>query len=99
MSSFNSFLQKFIFTSSIVFIAFFVGFYVFQIQGLTQHYYQAKIYQKEIKTLTNSIQNLDNQYQSLASLGQLLPKIQELGLIKVESLGYLDLGTNQMAAR
>jgi|AntAceMinimDraft_10_1070366.scaffolds.fasta_scaffold409770_1 prefoldin subunit 5 len=95
----SALLQKTIFITSLVLSIIFVGSYIAQVQRITQGCYQTKIYQREIKDLATSVQALDNQYQSANSLEQLIPKIETLGLVKIETLAYLDLGTNQMAVK
>lgn len=95
----SNLLKKVIGTVSFAFCLIFVGSYAVQMQGITQDCYQVKIYQREIKNLTASLQILDNQHQELTSLEQLIPKIETLGLVKTETLTYLSLGTNQMAVK
>ena len=73
--------------------------YVVQIQKITQNSFHTQSYQKKINQLTISLENLDNQYQNLTSLEQLMPKIESLGLIKTERIAYLNLSTNQMAVK
>ena len=100
MTYFNSnLLSKSLFIFSLLLIVAFVSSYIIQIQNLTRDYYQTKIYQKEVNQLTASVQHLDNQYQTSTSLAQLLPKIEKLGLVKIENLAYLDLSSNQMAVK
>ena len=73
--------------------------YIFQIQAIMKNSFQEKTYQQKVNALTKTVQNLDSQYQSLTSLDALTPKIQALGLVKIDKLSYLNLQTNQMAIR
>jgi len=70
-----------------------------QVQGITYHSYQVASYQSEIGELQQFIRGLDNHFQSLTTLETLSPKIEALGLVPVSNLAYLDLSTQQMAAK
>ncbi len=73
--------------------------YVVQIQTIMKDSFQEKHDQQQVNVLSNAIQDLDNQYQRLTALDELTPKIQALGLVKMNKLSYLNLSTNQMAIR
>ncbi len=95
----STLLQKTIFLSSVITLAFLIGFYMVQVQSITHHSYQVKSYQTEVGELRQFVQGLDNRYQHLTTLEALSPKIEVLGLVPVENLAYLDLSTQRMAAK
>jgi len=95
----STLFPKVILFASAFALVFLIGFYMLQVQGITYHSYQVASYQSEIGELQQFIRGLDNHFQSLTTLETLSPKIEALGLVPVSNLAYLDLSTQQMAAK
>lgn len=76
-----------------------MSLYAFQIVKINEYDYQARLAQKQMASLSQSLREMENVYASSSSLNDLWPMISALELEEVDEITYISVDEKTFTAR
>jgi hypothetical protein len=76
-----------------------MSIYAFQIVKINEYDYQARLAQKQITHINQSLREMENVYASSSSLNDLWPMINNLELEEVDEITYINVDEETFTAR